>query len=445
MLKISKIKTPMESEKIAIKIIHFLTLISIFYLLYYYRQGGIKDAGLTETTIRDLGPYIDGGIKILHGENPYIPISTRSGTFGALPLTIMSLIIPDNFKTFIFQILNLSGAIYFLNTVFANKEKMIKRLATILLLWTSPVREMLVTNQVTGIVLGFLAIGIRTHTVTYSKNYKYGILQFITALTFGIAIDLKPHITIMFVVIYLLNKRDFKAMTDCLILWITIHVLIDLTQWRILEIDYAKFILGLAETAQNNELGDSVAFWPIISSITPIQTTNVSVIVLTTLSFLTLILSLKKQNRIAIVLSLLIPAFSIYFHFYDAIPIVVLVLFYSVETRSYVFSFLTLSFFWIPKEFTKPVNITMILVLSFLFCGIMYIGKINFLRKALGSILGLFLAFIIHLVNLQINSNVLLEQSIAVTECLLFSIVLFCTTEHYYKYRLKDIPPEIII
>ena len=437
MLEISKIKTLMESEKIVIKIINFLTLISIFYLLYYYRQGGIKDAGLTETTIRDLGPYIDGGIKILHGENPYIPISTRSGTFGALPLTILSLIIPDNFKTFIFQMINLMGVIYFLVITFANKSKIIKSLAILLLIWMSPVREMLVTNQVTGIVLGLLAIGIRAHKEKTKKIKNIRFSNLITALAFGISVDLKPHITIAFVVIYLLNNRDFKAIRDCLVLWLTIHIFIDFTQWRILELDYLKFILGLAKTAQKNELGDSVAFWPLLSSVKTLQITDISIAIIATLFCSAVILSLRKQRNPAIILSLLIPSFSIYFHFYDAIAIGVLVLFYSIETRSYIVSFLTLSFFWIPKEFLRPSNIVMVILLTALFCKVVYVGKNNSLRKIIESILGLILAFIVHIFNLNMNSSNYSEQSIAVTECLIFAIFLFLINEYFSKYRLK--------
>ena len=108
-------------------ILRGLITISILYLLFHYRAGGPTES-YSQSSLRDLGPYIDGGKAVLHGQNPYIPAITRSGPFGSIPLVLLFYFIPESLIMPIFQLLSLLGIILFAKIMFPNvtvKERLL--------------------------------------------------------------------------------------------------------------------------------------------------------------------------------------------------------------------------------------------------------------------------------------------------------------------------------
>ena len=214
------------------RVLVVLVIVSTSFLLYQYREGGIKDAGLTNTSIRDVGGYITTGLKILEKVNPYIPDGTvwggaRWGTFGTIPVAMISELIPRNLQVVFFQIVGLLGLYLFIRTIFRNISILNINAIFLLLIWTSSYREMLSTNQIIGMVLGLIAIGI--NTLFLEKDMRVPVVQQILGtLCFVMALDLKPHISGLLIVglyIYFRRGRDFLKLVGA---YLITHAAVDI-------------------------------------------------------------------------------------------------------------------------------------------------------------------------------------------------------------------------
>jgi hypothetical protein len=420
-------------RKWASKILSTLIVLSSTFLLYQYREGGLKDAGLTDTSIRDVGGYISTGKRIIDQVNPYIPDGelwggARWGTFGTIPVALVAELIPRFLQVVVFQTLGLLGLYLFLATVFRKIPKVYVYSIFLLLIWSSSYREMLATNQIIGMVLGLIALGMKA-LFLYEGNKRH-LIKFLGTLSFVIALDLKPHISGLLIVgLYLFFRRglDFIWLVT---LYVVTHAAVNVYLGRIVELDWIEKVGTLSDRANRNELGDSVTFWPVIRKYINIEGSFgvVSKATLLLLVLLTFWLAYKKYWGSFFFLSFFAPAFSIYFHYYDAVPFVGLIFWAILSRRQSILSFAVLDLLIISKEANSLKNIVLVFCISSLVAIFSTSSNATRLRNLVFSVIGFGIWQLIYQVNSRLNLNQYELQSLVVTEVLVLAALYFITS-----------------
>lgn len=411
------------------------SLVSALYLCFYYRQGGLKDAGISVPGPRDAGVYIATGRAILEGVNPYTTIGNRFGTVGVIPIGLLSYIVPSNLHTLLIQTLNLIGIYYFLVVVSQLYDKTNVYLVFLTTLFLAPTREMLATNQITGILMGLLAGG-------FSAFLKYQINSiqkyiYISGTLFAISIDLKPHIAGIFILLLCITYRNviLAIVTSAFI--VLTHLIVDLSQHRILERDWINVLKALQDRSTTGTLGDSVSFWPIIYKIARINGLPSTVTTITMLLVLcgSIFVALNGNFTKVIALSFLVPSLGIYFHYYDAIPFFSITLLYLAAKRKVSLAALIfLGFTLVPIEFQIPKN--QILVIAFI---ILWTSGSKLLKRIQLTLLSVAFINLIHLANLRLTDNQYFTQSLIVTESIVFgTYVILKRTNNMSSNKRQD-------
>lgn len=407
-----------KAQRVIFRIISF---ISAAYLCYYYRQGGIKDVGITEPGLRDVGVYVEAGKAVFAGLNPYETVGNRFGTLGPLPITLLSYLVPSEFLTFFFQAINLMGIYLFLFVFVRLYKNQLADPIFLTILFFAPTREMLTTNQITGIIMGLIAFGYLMYA-RYLEQKSFADLV-ISGVSFAFAADLKPHLVALFILFLSVSNRKLNVLFASLASWSLGHLAIDISQGRILEIDWLASLQVIQYRSSQGTLGDSVSFWPIIYKLLgvdglPGTVTNLPL-------FLTTIFALryciKSDLARALPWVFLIPSTSIYFHYYDAIPaflIALLLIKDRVKIPALVFIGLTL----IPKEYQSIRN----QILVILFLSLWTYFSMN-PRKIGKIVLAFLLVNAIHFMNNQITDDKYFMQTLVVSESLILCALTLIT------------------
>lgn len=395
------------------KILQLVCAITTLALLFYYREGGVKDAGIANPGPRDVGVYIATGNAVLRGINPYETVGNRFGTVGPIPFGIIDFVVPANLTTVVFQLLNLAGILVFIRTFLQSKVKYSEYIAYFLTILFSATREMLVTNQITGILMGVFAFWYSQHN-RFLLNYKTKCL-ISSAIAAVFLVDLKPHLFGIILIAYFLKKRNLRIILTTISAWISLHIFVDLTQQRILELDWLKILFALQEQAKDGALLDAVSFWPLITSVTTLERFSTLALMIPTLLGL-IVLSFYSTKKDLIELLpwfFLLPATSIYFHFYDLIPALVLMIASQLKNKSKYFPF-AIGFLVIPQEITNSRNI--LFMIAAILSWKVLIDRAWFLRAHAIAVIGLAISyFCIH----NLGNNPRLIQSWIVTESII--------------------------
>ncbi len=418
-------------DRCANGLVSTLIILSCGFLLYQYREGGIKDVGLTDTSIRDVGGYITTGIKIMNRVNPYIPDGefwggARWGTFGTVPVAMISELVPRNLQVVFFQVIGLLGLYLFINTVFSKVPKVYVNSVFLLLIWSSSFREMLTTNQIIGIVLGFVALGIRFIFSEDSRDIS-PLNQALGALCFVVALDLKPHISGLLIVglyIYFRKGKDFIWLVSA---YLVTHAAVDLYLGKIVELDWIKIVNGLSDRANKNELGDSVTIWPVIRRLVDFQESFgiISKLTLFLLIALTFWAAYKKYWQTFLFLSFFVPAFSIYFHYYDGVPLFSLVFWAILSKEKTIFSFVVLDMLIISKETSNLRNMLLVISISLMVAVLSTASNQKRLKNLVSAGFGFAAWQFIATLNSKSNSDQYQLQSLVVTQVLILASVFF--------------------
>jgi hypothetical protein len=385
------------------------------FLLYYYREGGVKDAGITNPGPRDVGVYISAGNAVLQGINPYELVGNRFGAVGAVPFGVIDFFIPSNLTTVFFQVVNLAGIFLFIRTFQKAPDNFRSEVIYLLIILFSATREMLVTNQITGILMGIFAFWHRRQGMYLASNKKIHLL--IASLSAVFLLDLKPHLFGLILLFYFIKSKEKMLPITISATWIFLHLLVDLTQRRILEIDWFNTLFKLQEQAKGGQLPDAVSFWPLINSFFPgIEFSSLTIFFPLILGLLALGFLSRKRNILDLLPWLfLLPATSIYFHYYDLIPALVLMMIMQIQSPSKYFVF-AICYLTIPQEYLEPRNA--ILILIGLIAWVVFVKQTSSIRALILS--GLALAFSYMAVK-HFSEDPRLVQSWIVTESVLIA------------------------
>jgi hypothetical protein len=210
-------------------------------------------------------------------------------------------------------------------------------------------------------------------------------------------------------------------------MYLITHGAVDVYLGRVTEIDWLKIINELNDNANRNALGDSVTFWPVVRRLVDIDDGFglISKITLLILILLTFTLAYKRKWQLFIFLSFFAPSFSIYFHYYDAVPFLILVIWAILSRPKSVFSFIVLDFLLISKEFLSPRNMLLVLVISAVVAICSSTLNTDRKRNLVFSIIGFVIWQFIGRLNLISNSNQFDLHSLVVTQVLILSALYF--------------------
>jgi hypothetical protein len=394
------------------------TLIStIFLLVYYHDDGEFHDAGV----------YYESGLAVLRGDNPYV--ASRWGSFGPVPFSILVSIVPMEAQAAFVRILSFLGVYIFFRVFFPNNRRIEPMAISLVLLWLSPFRELLVTNQISGIAIGLIALGVK-FLGPFSSFRALTLKALLGATFFAMALDLKPHICIFFFISWVIYHRSFsKFSIVALVLFVT-HAVIDLSQMKILELEWMSTLRSLNESASQSALGDSLSFWPILNHFWPAPSLYylLSIVVPLCLSAACFYWAYKGKWDVTFVLCFFIPATSSYFHYYDAVPLCVVFAVLLFRISNQLLITFSVSFILIPKEYLMLRNQLLVLFMIGLFS---VREKMLHKEKKLWKILtivftGLAFSYLLRVFNtsLQLSSHLL--QSLIVTQTLIIIMGLYC-------------------
>ena len=398
----------------------FTTIFSLIYLLLYYNDGG---------DMHDAGVYFDSGMAVLRGDNPYL--ASRWGSFGPVPFSILLSVIPIEARAVAVRILSMVGIYLFFRIIFPNKRLIEPLAISLVLLWLSPFRELMVTNQMTGIAIGLLAIGVK-FLDSFSSFRNITTKAITGSLLFSMALDLKPHICLFFFISWAIYHKSLAKLYIVVLTLFTTHSIINLSQMRILELDWFSALNNLNESASQNGLGDSLSFWPIIKYYleAPTLIYALSIITPVLLSLLCFYLAHKGKWEVIVVLSFFIPATSIYYHFYDIVPLCVVFVVMLFRINNIFLATFAVSFILIPKEYLIARNQILILAIVTLYVlfEIVRNKEAGTLKILASALLGVIISFLLRIFNTNLELSDHLLQSLIVTESLMMIIGLFVYT-----------------
>lgn len=394
----------------------FAILVSVAYILRYYNDSG---------NLRDAGVYFESGIAVLKGENPYP--GSRWGSFGPVPFAIVLSAIPDAIQSVAIRILSLAGIYAFARILYPNKRLLEPFAITFVLLWLSPVRELMATNQMSGIAIGLLALGVKflENFTTFRNITKETVAG---ALFFAMALDLKPHICVVFFLSWAVYKKSLSKFIVVSLTLVITHLAINISQMRFLELDWLKALSGLSESASKNSLGDSVSFWPILNHIVdaPSFFYFASILGTSALTGLCLYWAYKGKWEEVMILSFFIPSVFIYYHYYDAVPLCVIFVMTLFRINHLFPIAFAVSFILIPKEYMNLRNQLLILLIVGFFVLRKALLDKNLKFKAIfvPALLGLAASTILRLINTKLELSDHLLQSLIVTQSIVIIVLL---------------------
>ena len=397
--------------------------ISILYLLIYYNDNG---------NMHDAGVYVDSGLAVFNGENPY-ECCSRWGSFGPVPFSAFIVVFPLAMQAAVVRLLSLAGIYMFLRTFFPTKVEKDRYLIFLVIIWCSPVRELMVTNQMTGICIGLVALGVKIHEL--HGRYKYSkTLAIVSATLFAMALDMKPHITIIFFISWCIYRKAIKLFAYVIIALMSTHALIDFSQNKILELDWLANLRGVNTSAMQNSLGDSLSFWPILNNYIAGGKIFYYFSIILVFVFLILCTNLAKKGNYETMIfcSFLAPSMFIYFHFYDVVPLTVILAILVLRVKDHILVAFSISMYLIPKEYMSIKNTILVYAFIILLTVLKSkrLEKTIWIRNSLLSITGWAMSYLLHTFNSILGFSDHLLQSLIVTECLIIVTVLF-----YYSKR----------
>lgn len=156
-------------------------------------------------SLADTSYYYQSGQIIFQGLNPYSgDLPFYSGPAGGWFLYVIGKIFFIETFPLVWQIINLAGVSIFFYTILAKfgvQRNLILLIGMMLL--SSPVREMVVNNQVTGFVLGIAAFVIQTS----SRNVHSAVIA-VNSILLYLVFELKPNLILGFVVYFVVTNKE---------------------------------------------------------------------------------------------------------------------------------------------------------------------------------------------------------------------------------------------
>lgn len=293
--------------------VQILTPILAGSLLSFWIPGSLADTNI----------YYRGGEKILFGRDAYngeLPLF--SAPAGSVSVYLLGkLLFIENYPL-IWQVVNLFGLFFFFSFVlWSFNIKKNQSLVASLLILSSPVREMVVNNQVTGLALGTASVALY-----FSFKSQSMVVTIISFLPLYLVFELKPNL-ILGLLLYFLYKNRHSLKTLLPLFFGQIFGLTILIGPKVYY-DWLNFILtrGTENLTGYESLGISTFLYESdLLDLNSARVFGISLYVLTLFFALKILFFSKNEFQVAIlpILVLMFPYIH-YLDFISAVPFVYL-------------------------------------------------------------------------------------------------------------------------
>lgn len=366
---------------------------------------------------RDAGAYVNGGIRIISGVDPYSDEVFRGGPFGATVLAVVFGNLLPEFQTIIFLLLSVLGTWAFSRVFLSNGFLGI--ISCFIVQVSSSNRTSMDTIQLTGVILGAVALLL---WINSKKNSIARFPMMIAAVSlFAVLNDSKPHIIAPLLLLLGFKLRMQGFLLAVLICQLLGNMIVGLLFGFSHFTNWVKLILRIGES-QDYEKFDGAAhnYWQIVTFLLP-DLPGWFGLVPFLLYFLIICIGLYHINQLSVMGSVAVACIAIsvtsYSHFYDMVPIVVLIIYAFSKVRAdWVTTAITL-FILAPQNWNSLFNLSFILGVTILFClltpGREWDSKLNNIERNLWHILSQSCLGILFYGLIQIfNSFILTERKL---------------------------------
>lgn len=406
----------LDKQRAASIVFLAFTVVSISY---YYRLGGTRDFGL----------YAKAGEAFLNGVNAYETQSWRSGSFGSSAIWVIFGLWPKALLPFLYQAITYISFWSFARYLGLPKNRMFWAFGFILFL--SPVREVVNTLQITGLVLGLLSLSLASTPIFLIRFQKSYLIVQATAL--AIALDLKPH-SIAFV-LFLFFVKGYKR--NLILLAGLIAVLgrsvLNIINGEFLEVAWLKGLLNLGNASGQN--GESTSPLKLLDYLSggEIETSILSMILILAVLLFAIVKVKSLEILQLIYLGLMASTLMTYMHYYDLAPLAICVLVqFFIRPHSYV-SLATLMFLILPREIYEAQNL-LVFVALLLLLNCVPPNRVEPLNARILSTLKASLIFgTLHFINGQANWDYRLIHSLVTSETMLLVFLVLLRVKDLQK------------
>lgn len=289
---------------ISSRIINWLPTRFFYFLLFLY----VVFLSLRQQYLGDASYFIEAGKGIISGNNEFKVNALHSGPLGVIFMaTVFGYL--GSLSIFLVTFFNLIGIYTFTRILLSGvKEKYVLIIALFTLV-SSPTREMLVTGQITGIVLGLVATGS-----FLLRKYR---VQYLGLLPLVFAVELKPHfaLPLIFLTLIFSSEVSWANLKRFSFLILLGHMLVNFHLRTIAEIDLIKNVLFLTDTKVTTF---ERSIWTLLDpQLTPAVSTLLKILLIASLSGFAIYSYRRGSLLQSVVALLLVPSSQSYIHLYD--------------------------------------------------------------------------------------------------------------------------------
>ena len=395
---------------------------------------------------RDAGAYVQGGLGIISGNNPYVDGVFRGGVFGSVTLAALLKDVPLNIQSVLFLTMNLMGAWSF-TRIFLSAT-LPNLLICIVVLWSSANRTNLDTIQLTGLILGWVTLMYKI--IDNGKERRIHIVLPIALLS-AVLVDLKPHITIPFILIFCFWARRFDFLLVCTFCLSLGHLLVGFLFGFRYFLAWIQLILEIGKS-QRFERFDGAAhnYWQIVTYFIRESSQLIQLIPFTLYLIFLAYSSIRitRYNLLgAITLATLSLTITSYSHFYDMVPLVAIALISLSQIRFTFWEFAFLCFILVPQNWQSWQTLAMLFVVVSMYSffriksqqenAILGIQDTIILTLKSGSA-GTFTFFILQTINTILPLPDKLLDAVTTTELVLMTFLIIFSLRGLFYILVSD-------
>ena len=258
----------------------------------------------------DFGDFTKAGKMIWENVDPYSRLMYVNSPVSAVIVFGLNKALPFIFIPAFWQLVNLLGLAFFIRTIISRDYHRVLPAVFAIFAFLNVTRALFANVQVTGMVLGLIAIGITL--------FRNGKSTFISMLPIWFALELKPQLAIGFIAIFLFQGKIQKLRIFALGIYVVIsHSIVELKFAG--DINFLWIEKLLKYSSGSLKEGYEISFWKVIA----IHFNHVPIVRLGSLFAIIIILisivmtALKDKTQWAIYLAMISPILNSYLHLYD--------------------------------------------------------------------------------------------------------------------------------
>lgn len=336
------------------KIVFLIGAIAYGVIIYRYRfQMG------------DFGDFATAGKMIWENTDPYSQLMYVNSPVSAVVTYGISRTLPFLFVPAFWQVLNILGLFFFFRTILkADFHRLLPAVFSIFAFF-NVTRALFANVQVTGLVLGLIAIGM-----TLIKHRRSALLSMIPI---WLAAEVKPQLAIGFIAIILFYGKVQKLRIFYLSFLVVLsHAIVEVKFNGDINRLWVEKLLRYSTGSL--EEGYEISYWKVLAiySNQPSSIRLVATLFLVATLMAIAYFALKRRIEKALFLALFFPFQNTYLHLYDLVPIGILFILVLNSSRSVPIIIGTVTFL----QFF-PLSVEMQLIVAFISTATAFFVKRN--------------------------------------------------------------------